>query len=319
MATVKILMWNTQHLNHQNQRKPMSEAYEEKLDALLSTLEKLKPEIIALFEVGTTGNPNLKLVDDLKGSYAMKASLSMEGGIRKGTTLGSMVFVRNDIADDYSEPFELPLGSESIRATLLLSDKEENLFAFCHANASYKAAAQVLEDIQLLGSYQGKGIKKLVFFGGDLNTDANSAPASITLPGKDKVLRCLPGTAGFTHISIRSSLALARALYAQEKKNSQGRMLLSESEYINCVMGCDVAYGDIAVPSLLDYAYIHESCDWQSICHASISVTTLSNDSTTLNASSLIDPEKVYATIQRIYMGKVLRSDHFPVVYRISY
>lgn len=319
MAIVKILMWNTQHLNHQNERKPMSEAYEEKLDALLSTLEKLKPHIVALFEVGTTGNPNLKLVGDLKGAYTLKVSLSMEGGVRKGTTLGSMVFVRNDVADDFHEPFELPLGAESIRATLLLSDKEKNIFAFCHANASVKAAAQVLDDIQLLGGFQGKGIKKLVFFGGDLNTDANGAPASITLPGKDKVLRCLPGEAGFTHISIRSSVALAKELYAREKRNSLGPVQFTESQYVNSVMGTDVAFGDIAVPSLLDYAYIHETCRWESICHASISVTTLSKEPKTFGSSSLISPYKVYATVQRMYMGKALRSDHFPVAYMISY
>lgn len=319
MAIVKILMWNTQHLNNQNERKPMSEAYEEKLDALLKTLEKLKPEIVALFEVGTTGNPNLKLVGDLTGAYTMKVSLSMEGGVRKGTTLGSMVFVRDDVADDYHEPFELPLGAESIRATLLLSDKEENIFAFCHANASPKAAAQVLEDIQLLGSFQGEGIKKLVFFGGDLNTHASTAPKSITLQGKDKVMRCLPGSAGFTHISIRSSVSLAKELYAQEKKNSLGPIQLTESQYVNATMGSDVAFGDIAVPSLLDYAYIHESCRWESICHASISVRTLSMKTKTFDSSSLIRPQKVYAAIQRTYLGSVLRSDHFPVAYMISY
>ena len=222
MPTVKILMWNTQHLNHQNERKPMSEAYEEKLDALLTTLATLKPEIVALFEVGTTGNPNLRLVEDLKGAYEMKVSLSLEGGLRKGTTLGSMVFVRNDIAADYVEPFELPLGEKAIRATLLLSDKSGNVFAFCHANASKAALEQVQDDIKLLGGFQGEGIKRLVFFGGDLNTHASDAPESITLPGHDKMYRCEPGNAGFTHISIRSSVALAKQLYQQEKKKFAG-------------------------------------------------------------------------------------------------
>lgn len=319
MPTVKILMWNTQHLNHQNERKPMSEAYEEKLDALLTTLATLKPEIVALFEVGTTGNPNLRLVEDLKGAYEMKVSLSLEGGLRKGTTLGSMVFVRNDIAADYVEPFELPLGEKAIRATLLLSDKSGNVFAFCHANASKAALEQVQDDIKLLGGFQGEGIKRLVFFGGDLNTHASDAPESITLPGHDKMYRCEPGNAGFTHISIRSSVALAKQLYQQEKKNSLGPMQLSESQYVNATMGTDVEAGDIAVPSLLDYAYIHESCQWKSICHASISVRTWSDKTKSFDSVGQINSNKVYATVQRVYLGKALRSDHFPVAYLVGF
>lgn len=322
MPTVKILMWNTQHLNNQNVRKPMSEAYEEKLDALTGTLVMLKPEILALFEVGTTGNPNLKLVDDLKGTYELKASLSQEGGLRKSTTLGSMVFVRNDVADQYSEKFELPLGDQAIRATLLLSDNQDNLFAFCHANASYKAAAQVREDIQLLGTLQeqdGK-IKRLVFFGGDLNTEASSAAESITLnPSKEQMLRCTPGKAGFTHISVRTSLSLAKKLYAEEKKNAYGGVQLSESDYVNYCMGSDVAFGDIAVPSLLDYAYINENCEWDSVCHAAVSVKTLSDEVDTFKSVHHFKPNEVYNTVERIYLGKVLRSDHFPVAYRVTY
>ena len=322
MPAVKILMWNTQHLNNQNERKPMSEVYDEKLDALASTLELLKPEILALFEVGTTGNPNLRLVDDLKGAYTLKASLSQEGGLRKSTTLGSMVFVRSDVADQFSEKFELPLGSDSIRATLLLSDKDNNLFAFCHANASYKAAAQVREDILLLGQLQGEGgeIKRLLFFGGDLNTEASTAADAITLnPSKEKMLRCTPGDAGFTHISVRTSLSLAKKLYAEEKKNAYGGVQLSESAYINACMGTDVAFGDLAVPSLLDYAYINEHCSSKSICHAAVAVKTLKGETDELKSVHQFKPDEVYNVVERVYMGKVLRSDHFPVAYRIEY
>lgn len=322
MPVVKILMWNTQHLNNQNVRKPMSEAYEEKLDALASTLTALKPEILALFEVGTTGNPNLRLVNDLKGTYTLKASLSQEGGLRKSTTLGSMVFVKNEVADQFSEKFELPLGDEAIRATLLLSDNEDNLFAFCHANASYKAAAQVRDDILLLGKLQGQDgkIKRLVFFGGDLNTDANTAADAITLkPSNEKMLRCTPGDAGFTHISVRTSLSLAKKLYAEEKKNAYGGVQMSESEYINACMGTDVAFGDLAVPSLLDYAYINEHCITKSICHAAVAVKTLMGETGTLNSAHQFKPNEVYNVVERVYLGKVLRSDHFPVAYMIKY
>ena len=322
MPVVKILMWNTQHLNNQNVRKPMSEAYEEKLDALASTLTALKPEILALFEVGTTGNPNLRLVNDLKGTYTLKASLSQEGGLRKSTTLGSMVFVKNEVADQFSEKFELPLGDEAIRATLLLSDNEDNLFAFCHANASYKAAAQVRDDILLLGKLQSQDgkIKRLVFFGGDLNTDANTAADAITLkPSNEKMLRCTPGDAGFTHISVRTSLSLAKKLYAEEKKNAYGGVQMSESEYINACMGTDVAFGDLAVPSLLDYAYINEHCATESICHAAVAVKTLMGETGTLNSVHQFKPNEVYNVVERVYLGKVLRSDHFPVAYMIKY
>lgn len=321
MPTVKILMWNTQHLNNQNVRKPMSEAYEEKLDALTSTLVALKPEILALFEVGTTGNPNLRLVSDLKGAYTLKASLSQEGGLRKSTTLGSMVFVRDDVADKFSEKFELPLGDEAIRATLLLSDNEDNLFAFCHANASYKAAAQVREDILLLGQLQGQGkIKRLIFFGGDLNTEASTAADAFTLkPSNEKMLRCTPGDAGFTHISVRTSLSLAKKLYAEEKRNAYGGVQLSESEYVNSCMGSDVAFGDLAVPSLLDYAYINELCESKSICHASVAVKTLTGESGTLKSVHHFKPNEVYNVVERVYLSKVLRSDHFPVAYMIKY
>ena len=315
MPTITIMLWNTQHLNDQNQKLPMSEAYEEKLDALVTAACDFSPDIIALFEVGTTARPNNQLVKDLAGIYELKASLDQDGGKKKNTTLGAMVFVANDIAGKFHEPYKVPLGSKGNRSTLLLQAEGGQLFAFCHANAHGPTAfEQVTDDIRFVG-----GNADLVFFGGDLNHQPGDSLAEVKVTNGNTMLRCLPGTCGFTHVSIRSSLSLAKAMYQEVCRNTGGTPGMSESTFINNCMGTDVAWGDLAIPSLLDYAFIAEKCRWKSACEASVQVTTLKFENKQLDHVYYFQKDKVYSQVQRIYRGKKLRSDHFPVIYEIEY
>jgi hypothetical protein len=317
MPQIKILMWNTQHLNAQRDDGPTSEAYKDKMQNLASALDAYKPNIVALFEVGTTGRQNYGLVEDLKGHhYVLAAALEQDGGRSKDTTLGSMVFVHTEASSFFSELGEIPLAPKANRASLVLKDPDGNLFAFCHANANAKSSyAQVADEIGLISQ-----LGKLVFFGGDLNHHANEAAPSFNLPD-DRVLKlCLPNGPGFTHVSIRNSDTLAKKKYRKAYPVEE-RFRMSEESYLASVMGTDILYGQIAIPSLLDFAYFDQDGEWKCRCDAAVNITTaaLPQENLDLKTAGDFRKKRVYTEVHRLFLGNKLRSDHFPVCYWIRY
>ncbi|UZE20185.1 endonuclease/exonuclease/phosphatase family protein [Pseudomonas sp. B21-054] len=317
MAKCKILIWNTQHLNNQAGGK-MSDAYQEKLATLNLVLQQDTPDIVALFEVGSTGNPNDRLVNDLSQHYTLKASLDQDGGLRKSTTLGSMVFVRTGRDTEFKERYIWPLGPEARRATLLLTDDEGNTFAFCHANASRNAWPQILGDIQELGSIHEGDFQRLVFFGGDLNTPYSSAPKTLsTHRGATRMNAVFPEGSGFTHITIRSTETQARKAY--KKLDEVSRFYTPIDQYVSSLLGGDLGYGDFAIPSQLDYAYVHEHVEARGYCDAAVQIKKSWVHDRQLIRSA--DELKVrgHDEVVRIFRGQALRSDHYPVLYELQY
>lgn len=317
MAKCKILIWNTQHLNNQAGGK-MSDAYQEKLATLKQVLQQDNPDIVALFEVGSTGNPNDRLVNDLSQQYILKSSLDQDGGLRKSTTLGSMVFVRTDRANEFRERYILPLGPEARRATLLLTDDNGNTFAFCHANASRNAWPQILGDMQELGSIHEGDFQRLVFFGGDLNTPYSSAPKTISAyRGTTRMNAVFPEGSGFTHITIRSTETQARKEY--KKLDEVSRFYTPIDQYVSSLLGSDLGYGSFAIPSQLDYAYVHEGVVARGYCEAAVQIkkSLLHDRQLIRNAEGL--KVQGHDEVLRIFRGQVLRSDHYPVLYDLQY
>lgn len=307
-----ILLWNTQHMNDQNQSRPMSEAYAEKLSALDRALGAYKPLIVALFEVGTTASPNHKLVKDMSArEYVLKAVLSQEGGQSLNTTLGSMVFIHSSVSDRYTEAFKVPLQADARRATLLL-EREGCLLGFCHANASRKSYGQIVEEIQFIAGYG-----TLIFFGGDLNCRASEANATLGLKGDRQLERRAPQDAGYTHVSVLSSIVLKQAKYREMVRNSGGFSHITEKDFV--ASDTDVYWGDIAVPSLLDFAYVEKEIASTAQCEAAVQVVSVkSRETRPLKTISDFKKDKVYEKVERLFMGEKLRSDHFPVYYALD-
>ncbi|WVV47170.1 hypothetical protein THH46_19945 [Pseudomonas sp. NA13] len=209
MAKCRILIWNTQHLNNQAGGK-MSDAYQEKLATLKQVLQQDNPDIVALFEVGSTGNPNDRLVNDLSQQYILKSSLDQDGGVRKSTTLGSMVFVRTDRANEFRERYSWPLGPEARRATLLLTDDVGNTFAFCHANASRNAWPQILGTCRN-SVLSMKATFNAWYFRRRPQHPYSSAPKTISAyRGATRMSAVFPEGSGFTHVTIRSTETQAK-------------------------------------------------------------------------------------------------------------
>ncbi|MEX3939906.1 hypothetical protein AB4Y44_10220 [Paraburkholderia sp. BR10937] len=304
-------------MNNQNQSQPMSEAYGEKLATLERAIGAYGPHIVALFEVGTTGKQNLKLVEDMKArGYVLRASQSQEGGLTKYTTLGSMVFVHQDIAGSWKQPFEVPLAPEARRATLLL-EREGTLLAFCHANASYKSLEQFVDEMQFISTHG-----RLIFFGGDLNCPASVAPKSVQLRDQDKrtlELR-LPECGGFTHVSVFSSEAIKNERYDQIVRNTGGYPGISREEFVR--EDVDVYWGDCAVPSFLDYAYVASDIQVRGKCEGAVQIVSIKREKQKVLSTleNFKRRDKVYkeGQVKRLFLGETVRSDHFPVAYELN-
>ncbi|PTT80372.1 endonuclease/exonuclease/phosphatase family protein, partial [Pseudomonas sp. HMWF005] len=129
----KILIWNTQHFH--NQSKKESEAYQAKAAYLSKVLLLKRPDILALFETGTTGVPNVSAEKLLESrGYRLVHALDNEGGARIDTTLGSMVFVRNELAGAFEMLSDYILGASERRAPIVIRHKYNgDALAFYHA------------------------------------------------------------------------------------------------------------------------------------------------------------------------------------------
>lgn len=321
MAECKVLLWNTQHMDNQPENK-LSEAYQQKLANLNTMLTRYTPDIVALFEVGNTGKPNGQLVQDMKSkSFTLKASIGQDGGLTKDTTLSAMVFVQDNRASEFHEPFEWPIDDQARRATLLLMDKNKDVFAFCHANASRNGWLQVLADLKELGGHDG--FNRLVFYGGDLNTFFKTAPETVSsYRGKCEMRKIKPEGSGFTHISIRSTEREAEIRYNHElaqidKWDLIPPYLQNKQQYISSLLWGDLEFGHLAVPSLLDYAYVHHEVKAEGLCEAAVQFQNVFENYTVNKKKSL--PKTGKASVSRIFQGMYLRSDHFPVIYQVAY
>jgi hypothetical protein len=316
------MIWNTQHLNNQNQARPMSKAYTEKKELLDLLITNHSPDIIALFKVGNTGAPNTTLVADLSNKYTLVGQLDPEGGSSKYTTLGSLVFAKNELAGDFSAPdFQTVLGSEHRRASIVIKHVGTgNHFAFYHANASGKAWRHIKEEIDHLQDQFGQEQHSwLAFFGGDLN--ANEAPAKTTDPRYGRsMIRQLPAGPGYTHVSLQDSEDVAYARYLFEAKNSIGQPL-DKKTYLDSYMGSELEYGIVPRLSMLDYAYVADHVKCIAECNASVQGTRDwtfdSSASATLSSQNQFQ-QKPFSSVEKRYDGKLVRSDHFPVFYSLD-
>ncbi|QCP53528.1 endonuclease/exonuclease/phosphatase family protein [Trinickia violacea] len=306
---IKILMWNTQHLNNQNRARPMSWAYAEKIELLKRLILDEAPDIIALFEVGTTSYPNTTLVANLSGKYSLIGLLGQEGGATKNTTLGSVVFVKDERSAEFSGvSFQTVLGSGHKRATIVVKDSENNHFAFYHANASSNAWRNIKDEIDYLQDQICQIEGTLVFFGGDLNTVAKEAPDSTEDPKYHRVMeKSIPEGPGYTHVSIRNSRTSA-----DEKHNFEGVDLGGEKER-----------GLVVSLSMLDFAYVARGVRRRGACPAAVKGKRVWNPVSEGREEYLdsdAEQEQVYKTLEKIYLGNgvSVRSDHFPVFYELG-
>jgi hypothetical protein len=302
------MIWNTQHLNDQNQKKPMSAAYNDKKALLDKLITSDSPDLIALFEVGTTGKPNQAIVADLAGQYTLVGALAAEGAATVNTTLGSLVFARNAVAADYSAPsFGTVLGAGHRRASVVIRHKANGShFAFYHANASNKAWGNIKSEIDHLQDQIGQEHGSwLAFFGGDLNS--HDAPASATDPIYHKrMTRRRPLGPGYTHVSAKHS----------------GPAEMDTEEAVDFYMGGEVEYGLIVTLSMLDFAYVPDGLECEGECKASVvgrrnwKLDGMKGAVKTLNIEK--QPKKPFSSIEKSYDGTLVRSDHFPVFYTLG-
>nr|WP_288256825.1 hypothetical protein [uncultured Pseudomonas sp.] len=305
----KILMWNTQHLN--NQSKNESEAYQAKATYLIKVLLLRRPDLLALFETGTTGTPNVSVERLLNAQgYQLVHALDNEGGIRIDTTLGSMVFVRNELAGAFQMLPGYVLGASERRAPIIIRHRyNHDALAFYHANSSYKAVEMTAETINFIVENKGASFRELIFFGGDLNASPHENHKIIHPRGHKPLQPNYPPIAG-THIQIINKTRLqARRDWrlnvdyvydfdqgidvpVQPLEHWEKRLkwdeAITEDEYV-------------AVPRVLDYAYVTDTYRWNCECDGYAAGTP--------NGSG------GFKAIRRISHGEVIRSDHFPVFY----
>ena len=296
------MIWNTQHFDHQE--KSQSNAYTDKKQFLDYYIAQKQPGMIALLEAGKTGTRNESLVNDLASSYSLLAWLDQEGGKKKHTTLGSLVFVRKDLADQFDDvTHRYILSDTEQRAPLIIRHTKSTFgFAFYHANSSYKASGNIVDTIGFIeDNASNLGIKHLLFFGGDMNVEA-SAGAS-TIHGMDKLL---PSGGGYTH-SSSYNVTLKHA--GNELKDLQGRghypqhtphQYLQEYMFNQGLEQCEIA----PVLCLLDYAYVRHHEHWKAACDGGV----------------MLDSNKHGDIIgmRRVCLGQPIRSDHFPVLFTLN-
>ncbi|WP_035056441.1 hypothetical protein [Andreprevotia chitinilytica] len=296
-----IMIWNTQHFDNQTQDE--SEAYQQKKGFLLKYLQQVDIDIFTLFETGKTGNVNASLINDLKSAYTAVAILQQEGGKKKHSTLGSIVFVKNGLAKQYEDASETYILSDNEqRAPLLLKHKESGYcFAFYHANASYNASKNIVDTITFIqDNLDNLELKGLLFFGGDLNVPVQSAYKEI------KGLQLLaPTDPGYTHVSITNKTMEGVTSELNDQQTLGNYANYKPKDYMQEYMfnqGIEEFVLQESL-SLLDYAYVHSLSEWKAKCHGSIQKKE-NQDYETIE-------------IKRICCGMEIRSDHFPVLFTL--
>jgi len=295
-----IMTWNAQHFDEQN--ATLSEAYREKLAFLVYYLEQRQPDIFALFETGKSGAANTQLVRDLGAHYSPISILQPESAKSKTTTLGSIVFVKNTMASQFTDISEwIPLDDKEQRGALLIRHKTTDLcYGFYHANASYLALDNIISTIDFIQSIGAK----LVFFGGDLNVPTDAKPDTLK-----KMHKLTPAGAGYTHVSILSDDVSSSRRELRDMQELGQFADFTPKEYFEEEYKWNHAIDDkprhpTARLSLLDYAYVHELAKWSAVCEGS--------------ANTVVSGESVRhrtTVIQKVCLGKLVRSDHFPVLF----
>ncbi|MBX8470327.1 MULTISPECIES: hypothetical protein [unclassified Pseudomonas] len=297
-----IMIWNAQHFD--NQKGIHSQAYADKKKFLDFYIAQKKPHIIALFEAGKTGNINESLIADLTGSYTAIAILTQEGGKKKHTTLGSMVLIRNDVSAEFENVTDnYILSHTEQRAPLIIRHIKSTFgFAFYHANASFMAPGNIVDTIGFIQeNAELLGIKKLLFFGGDLNLIPTQTYAQIK--GMD---RLVPTSPGYTHLSIKN-VTLAKATHELGILQGYGhdtqltaKTYLPDYMFTQGIEVCELQ----PVLLLLDYAYVLFAQHWRAECDASLRQTS--------------DSFGNILEIAPYCLGHPIRSDHFPVIFTLN-
>ncbi|TBU95653.1 endonuclease/exonuclease/phosphatase family protein [Phytopseudomonas dryadis] len=297
-----IMIWNTQHFD--NQKGNYSQAYTDKKKFLEFYISKKKPHIIALFEVGKTGNINESLIADLTSSYTAIATLVQEGGKKKHTTLGSMVLVRNDVSTEFENVTDnYILSHTEQRAPLIIRHIKSTFgFAFYHANASFMAPGNIVDTIGFIqNNAEALKIKKLLFFGGDLNLIPTQTYEEIK-----GMKRLVPTNPGYTHLSIKN-VTLEEAAHELSVIQSYGKdthlsakNYLPEYMFTQGIEACDLQ----PVLLLLDYAYVLFAQHWRVECDASLRQNSDSS-------GNVIE-------ISPYCLNHPIRSDHFPVLFTLN-
>jgi hypothetical protein len=303
MRVYSIMIWNAQHFDHQE--SALSSAYKDKKQFLDYYIAQRKPGILALFEAGKTGTINESLVSDLASTYSLIACLEQEGGKKKHTTLGSLVLVRKDIADQFDNVTDRYILSDSEqRAPLIIRHTKSTFgFAFYHANSSYKASANIVDTIGFINeNADNLGIKSLLFFGGDMNVEGQAGAS--TIHGMNKLL---PSGGGYTH-SSSYNVTLEHAGNELRDLQERGNYLLyTPQQYLReeYMLAQGIEQCEIApVLRLLDYAYVRHHEHWKAGCEGGV----------------ILDNNWYGKTIgmRRVCLGQPIRSDHFPVLFTLN-
>ncbi|MGB8923164.1 MAG: hypothetical protein WCC61_16850 [Pseudomonas sp.] len=313
---LSIMIWNAQHFD--NQGVNPSAAYRDKLGFLRHCLTQREVHILALFETGKTGALNERLVTDLSNGYTLIAGSVQEDGKKKSTTLGTLVFARNSIAEHFERVTEYVLSPTEQRSAILIREKKSGFgFAFYHANSSYLASKNILDTVGFITHNLALlKLSTLKFFGGDLNYDAKGAYSSITTPiygsgeadnpyakryaiAEQVLTKLVPNGPGYTHASIKSQHRIIpptpEEVAFEQSERSQGRrprLIIRLRRHF------------VVTPRTLDYAYVEDVAKWSAECNAT--VTHQIDD---------VDRKRIPV---RMAFGELMRSDHFPVFFIYS-
>jgi hypothetical protein len=205
--TIKIMVWNAQHLDNQSSLNH-SEAFKEKiefLDKYLAIHDDI--HVLAFLETGKTGNVNQTLENALlktKTSYVPVGHLAQEGGAFKNTTLGISVYVRADVESDFRMAnFEYVLNHKERRAPVTIKHKNGKYFSFYHANANERTSfGFIREAIQYIREsiqQSGNDEDELVLFAGDMNYDYHKMDEQL-----ETLTKLGPDGPGFTHSKFQA-------------------------------------------------------------------------------------------------------------------
>jgi hypothetical protein len=315
---LSILVWNAQHFDHQKGQH--SAAYQGKKRFLDHCLAQETVDILVLIETGKTGTPNTALINDLSGSFKPLATAVQEDGIKKDTTLGTLVLISNDKAKEFEQATGYILGGKEQRSAVVIRHIQSQYgFAFYHANSSYLAMNNAMDTITFIQSnLENMGLKKLGFFGGDLNTDGKwahnelvthtSGPrdpkndySRIVVRESPPLHKLIPSGSAYTHVSFKEQYKeTAKSKEAAKRAISLAK--LSGKRKTPNIIRTYKLVGYTPVVRLLDFAYVDDLSVWSSACDASFSTP-----------APIGDPP---AKPVRISLGEEMRSDHFPVFYK---
>lgn len=310
---LRIMMWNAQHFDNQGDNP--SAAYQDKLAFLRHCLTQRDVDILALFETGKTGALNEKLVAELSNAYSLVAGSLQEDGKKKTTTLGTLVFVRNELADQFQKVSEYVLSPTEQRSAILIRHIDTGYgFAFYHANSSYLASKNILDTVGfIVQNLSMLKLSTLKFFGGDLNYDAVGSYKEIKTPlfgtsdpdnpyskryviAEHVLSKMVPEGPGYTHASIKSA---HRIVPPTPEETAHEFSELSQGRRPRLIIKLKRIW--IVTVRTLDYAYVENASQWTAECNGAFGRRS-------------IDIEKNTGPV-RVAFGAVMRSDHFPVFY----